>query len=464
MTPSPGDQPLSRRELRERERAAAAAAAAAAERAGAVQPQTAAEPAAAVVSSFAPEAPRAYAPSAPADPVTGPVAEVDESTIDRPTTRRELRALREAEERAARAERSPRGELPPRVEPVETPLDPPRVEPVETPPRSPYEEWQRRMGLRAAEQGAAPTTGAAAGGLFSAPVPSPPASPRAEAPVPDSAPAAPMWPSAPVTPVEPARAVGPEVSAEAELLVDHDHPISASRHIDSAGLVDPDHVFDSVEHAAVAPSTAAQSTVAPHPGPQVPDEFTSPAEDAPAAERGMESRANMLAGEHAMPLLKPAPPAPPTDPWARQTELDQAVDTGAVSIASREFGASPVITNALVIQPPTADAPMSPKGDILATGSIQLPPHFAQSGFASPVYDTGEDDHLFDADDSPLSNTDAQPVRAANAVSIHTESGGSLSLVPQRSNRGIVALIVIAGSMAVLVAGTLVVAIMTGQL
>jgi hypothetical protein len=273
-----------------------------------------------------------------------------------------------------------------------------------------------------------------------------------------------MWPSAPVTPVEPARSPDPASSSEADFLVDHDHPIGASRHIDSTGLVDPHHVFDSIEHAAVAPSSAAQSTVAPQPGPQVPDESTSRADQAPAAEQGMESQANMLAGEHAIPLLEPAPPASPSDPWVRQSELDRAVDTGAVSIESREFGASPLITNALVIQPPTPDAPMSPKGDILATGSIQLRSHLAQLGFASPIYDTGDDDHFFDADDSPLTNTDAQPVRAANAVSIHTESGGSLSLVPQRSNRGIVALIVIAGSMAVLVAGTLVVAITTGQL
>lgn len=170
------------------------------------------------------------------------------------------------------------------------------------------------------------------------------------------------------------------------------------------------------------------------------------------------------------PPTQPAGPTVPVGHWSRQAEADDDPTTADVVVDRREFGAQTPSTNSLVILPPavdilppSVDGPISARGEMMMTGSLQLPDDFSQTGVTGQIIDVGRDDLLLDPQDEQRTDA-AQPVRASNAVSIHTETSGKFELTPQSGGKGLTALIVVASSMAVLVAGLLVIAIVTGLL
>jgi len=381
MTTIPPGAPLpSRRELRERERAGQTGPTA-------LPPQGAEAPPALVVppapapgsgSSFAPEAPPAYARPATTGPVsTGPV-----DTGDRQLTRRELRALREAQGL---------------VDPGEEP--PPGLDPL----------TEAQRGRRAPES------------FPSAPVREPtPAESLAPPPVvPPPAPAPPVAePEMPVLPPLPPIEQAEPVLEPPSALTAPPQAEEPARPVESVSGVAPEADGEARPPALVEPPTGWSPVPAGH--------------------------------------------------WSRQAEAEEQLDTGGVAVTPREFGAPTTVTNALIVvpsaTPPTADAPMSGDGEVLLTGSIALPDEFAATGLTGQEVETGDLDQLLDPGDVQLPDTHSQPVRASHAVSIHTETSGSMSLAPQRGGKGLAALIIVAGGMAVLVFGILVLAISTGQL
>jgi hypothetical protein len=95
-------------------------------------------------------------------------------------------------------------------------------------------------------------------------------------------------------------------------------------------------------------------------------------------------------------------------------------------------------------------------GEIMVTGTINLPGSVGTTGRDSRHYDDPEVDHLFDAFDNEVANTDSAPVRAITAVSSHTATRGGIELGRKQSNRMLNVLLVTASVMAVAVVGLLI--------
>ena len=99
--------------------------------------------------------------------------------------------------------------------------------------------------------------------------------------------------------------------------------------------------------------------------------------------------------------------------------------------------------------------PLTATGEIMLTGSIELPRMLAATG-QSDRYDHVGIDDLFDANDSEIISTDSSPVRAIRAVSTHTSGHGVTHTQKPKGTRALTALLIAASSMAVVVAGLLI--------
>ncbi|MEO6944908.1 MAG: hypothetical protein ABI053_09385 [Lacisediminihabitans sp.] len=127
-----------------------------------------------------------------------------------------------------------------------------------------------------------------------------------------------------------------------------------------------------------------------------------------------------------------------------QTAEAQAAEAQAEeSIAlSRNIGAAggSFTANHLVISSvPTVNdllKPFSPTGEIMITGTIDLPRSLGTTGAHPARYDHSDVDTLLEASDREDSNVDSAPVRAIRAVSTHTSSRGLIGAgKPPRSSR-----------------------------
>lgn len=144
----------------------------------------------------------------------------------------------------------------------------------------------------------------------------------------------------------------------------------------------------------------------------------------------------------------------PSGHWAAQLDADG--DEIMETTVNRTIGAGTVTTNALVL-PTTPDTdirgPLTSTGEILLTGSIDLPASLASTGVTSRIENSGMD-HLFETHDAEVVSTDSKPVSAIRAVS--TQSGSGLSHAPKsRGNRALTALLIAAVGMGVVVVGLL---------
>jgi hypothetical protein len=154
---------------------------------------------------------------------------------------------------------------------------------------------------------------------------------------------------------------------------------------------------------------------------------------------------------------------PPVGHWSRQAELDDE-NQPIENTLSRDVGGGNVATttNALVLPMiPARDdfsSVLNATGEIMVTGTINLPGSVGATGRDSRHYDDPDVDHLFDAYDNEVANTDSAPVRAISAVSSHTASRGGIETGRKQSNRTLNVLFVTAcvlavGTVALLVAG-----------
>jgi len=171
------------------------------------------------------------------------------------------------------------------------------------------------------------------------------------------------------------------------------------------------------------------------------------------------------------PQLTPAPSAQtPEEPrsgwaapaghWTRQLD-DVDEDEALETTFSREVRAASPTTSALIIpQAPAVmdlSGPLDSTGEILLTGSIPLSPSLAATGAIDQI-DAAADDRF---DDARLRehSTDAQPVRAAAIASQHALGTPIVSDGKTRASRGLTILLIAASSLAVIVTGLVVTAL-----
>lgn len=150
---------------------------------------------------------------------------------------------------------------------------------------------------------------------------------------------------------------------------------------------------------------------------------------------------------------------PPTGHWSAQDDVDE--DGPAEGTISRTIGSGISTTNALVLPsiPDGADirGPLTGAGEIMLTGSIDLPRNLSSTG-QSDRFDGESMDALFDLNDAEVISTDSSPVRAIRAVSTHASAHGVTHTQKPKGTKALTGLLIAASSLAVVVAGLLVAA------
>ena len=146
---------------------------------------------------------------------------------------------------------------------------------------------------------------------------------------------------------------------------------------------------------------------------------------------------------------------PPVGHWSTQALIDDDEQVQENTFA-RDVGATSgaITTSALVLPSmPTGEdmmGPLSGTGEILITGSINLPSSMGSTGVHPARYDHSDVDALLEADDREDSDPESAPVRAIRAVSTNTASGDVInSMKPRKASRLPLILIVSAAVMAV---------------
>ena len=182
------------------------------------------------------------------------------------------------------------------------------------------------------------------------------------------------------------------------------------------------------------------------------------------------------------PMSSPAPSSPaPVSPasvspasgptsvghWSTQAEIDDAEQVSESTISRSVGVGSGSATSALVlpsVPEPTIGGPINSNGDVMLTGSISLPHSFSATGAHPSQLDESDIDHLLDPGDQQVANTDSMPVRAIRAISTHTASGAITAPPKPAGTRGFTILIIAASAMAVVVVGLLVAGLVSGTL
>ncbi len=170
------------------------------------------------------------------------------------------------------------------------------------------------------------------------------------------------------------------------------------------------------------------------------------------------------------PMSQSAPPAvhqaeepsawtPPLGHWSTQSLADDGEPYE--NTINHTVGSGTAATSALVIPtvPGSHDirGPLTSTGEIMLTGSIDLPRSFSSTG-ASARFDPEGIDAFFDAGDAEVISTDSAPVRAISAVSTHNSGQGVTHTQKPKGTRALTVLLIAASSMAVIVAGLLITA------
>ncbi len=148
--------------------------------------------------------------------------------------------------------------------------------------------------------------------------------------------------------------------------------------------------------------------------------------------------------------------------WSLEVDEDDAVDDidSLENTLTRRVGSSSgvVTTSALVLPsiPQSSDliaTPYTAAGEIMVTGSIDLPRSLGSTG-AHP-FRLDNSDYDLDPLDHEAPMTDAAPVRAIRAVSTHTGSQGMIAPRKPQSNRLLTVMVVAASVLALAVVGLL---------
>lgn len=187
-----------------------------------------------------------------------------------------------------------------------------------------------------------------------------------------------------------------------------------------------------------APAPAARPVVAPLPEPPV---STPPAAGAP------EAPAEPLREVISAPEVYAAP----AGHWSNQVGIEEKAQK-ARGPHKRDLAASDAITTSALVLPafPASGpitGPISGTGQLLMTGSIELPRSLGISGLHPSRYDRADIDSIIDAGDREDSAPDSAPVRAVRAVSTYTSSQGIIQTKKPRGNNLPMVLSITAGVM-----------------
>ena len=150
--------------------------------------------------------------------------------------------------------------------------------------------------------------------------------------------------------------------------------------------------------------------------------------------------------------IVPAPEyyQPPVGHWSTQHAIDDALQVpGSLS---RDLSATNAITTSALVLPslPTAPvAPVSGTGEILVTGTIDLPRSLGATGLHPTNFDQSDVDAMFEASDREDAAPNSAPVRAIRAVSTQTSSHGMIAAKRPQSRIPTMALAVCAAVMGV---------------
>ncbi|MDO4136169.1 hypothetical protein [Clavibacter michiganensis] len=405
----------------------------------------------------------------PAVPLSAPGIGPDTSAIllsGGVLTRRQLRAIREAEE-AAREQRgsehdeaqstpagSETGSTPSDVEPTAAAVDdaPPSSSETSVPPYARYGRGSRATPRPRAPYGSAYRRGTAAEATGAPAADAPAADVEAQekasdATVPADREATPAetpsaWPFAPIVPS--GDAAGRDVDASGEQPTVP--PLAAhSRRSDEDPRPTPSldatpWVTGSAE-PALEPAFGTRASAAedlPDDRTETPDADSASTVPAPTDSAAPDAR---------------APYTPPTGHWSVQDQVDEdQPHTGNHFIL-------PTVPHANDMQ-----QALNSTGEIIITGSIDLPRSLGSMGTHPDRFDTADMDRILeqgDDHDHAPGGTDSEPVRASRAVSTHTSTRAVVQPPPRKRFTAPVVAAVAAGGVAVIGAGLVIVAFMT---
>jgi hypothetical protein len=214
---------------------------------------------------------------------------------------------------------------------------------------------------------------------------------------------------------------------------------------DATALVRPEPVEGAVEPVVSEPVVPEQIAAEP----------VAAATEAPAPEA-------VVVEPEAVDTPSPDAPAPTTGHWTTQGDLDDATQVADTITRSVGAGSGVITTSALVLPSlPNPEYSQLGTGDILVTGSIDLPRSLATSGAHPAQLDEHHLDHELDPGDHQVVSTDSQPVRAVKAVSSHGSTRDVIVSRKPSGNRALTALIISAAGMAAVVVTLLVVGLVT---
>jgi len=156
---------------------------------------------------------------------------------------------------------------------------------------------------------------------------------------------------------------------------------------------------------------------------------------------------------------------PPVGHWSVDTGDEPAEvpppDQSLDQLINRGIGAGgiPTTTNALILpaipHQGSSVSPISNTGEIMITGSFDLPRSLGSTGASPSVFDSSEMDHIVDQLDVDQLVGDSAPVSASRAVSTHSSTRGMLT--PPKKQRASLpmVLVITTAALAVSVLGLL---------
>ncbi len=169
----------------------------------------------------------------------------------------------------------------------------------------------------------------------------------------------------------------------------------------------------------------------------------------------------------ALPTQDTPVSAPTTDPqlaarsaghWSTMND-ESVLDAGSTPRSAVSSG-SVTTANALILPSiPSVGigaSPLTSTGELIVTGSIDLPRSLGSTGQHPDHFDSSDIDRLFEESDAAPATSSVAPVRASTAVATHTSTRGMITPPKSRGNKLPVTLAVTAAFLALGVAALLV--------
>ncbi|GAB3034657.1 hypothetical protein GCM10027052_10590 [Parafrigoribacterium mesophilum] len=182
----------------------------------------------------------------------------------------------------------------------------------------------------------------------------------------------------------------------------------------------------------------------------------------PVPDREAQAAASVAAAEHTAGGVHPGSAeqtyTPPFGHWSMQAKIDDENQTLDHTIRRDLSSSSGAITTSALVLPSIPQAgditrPISNTGEILITGSVELPSSLGSTGSYPTHFDRSDVDAIIAADDREDSAAGSAPVRAIRAVSTNNDTPALLGETTATESRTPFVLAIIAGSTLVVAVG-----------